>query len=345
MILKRTKTIAMLLIALTITLSTACRKPSESEPYTDEEIYGNKTLGISTEAGKSLKDYKTYLVMGVDDGKRSDIMLIVSVNKNDDTVVTTSVDRDTYMQVLDNGTITVDGHEFEFYKCNRSYKNAGLNGAMKELNRHMDLNIQECVAINWAGVAKVIDMLGGVEADVDENMLYWINNDTRPEGSDSEEYKIEKAGRQTLNGWQAVQYLRVRKYDGGNARVRAERNEEILHQLLNKTKKLTEDERLEVLLNLSESTDSNMTVEELATLIDTICNSKLKTTDVWPYTYETKWDEDMLYYYQVPTTLESNVAMLHQVMFGQEDYVPSAQCKELSDKINELSETSLIKAE
>ena len=336
--------IALILAVTAVYVLSSCsgQENTASEPYSDEELYGDDTLGISPEADKSLKDFRTYLITGIDDGKRSDIMLILTVNEETGKAAMTSVDRDAYMQVKDGEPVTVDGNEYVFFKCNRSYKNGGIYCILKELNSHMDLNMRDCIAINWEGVATLIDRLGGIDVDVEEEMLYWINNDAQPKGSGKAKYTIDHAGPQTLSGWQAVQYLRVRKYEGGNARVRAKRNEEIIHQLLDKAAGLSDEEKSEIYLEMSDSIDSNMNYETLAALIEAVSSADVETTDVWPYESVEKWDKDWNFYYHVPVTLESNVTELHKVLFGQEGYKPSEQCRKLSEKIDELSESQLV---
>lgn len=337
----RKKIIAIILaIAVISTLGIAVHNKTQSEEKPtkpDVDLYGDPALGISPEVDESLQDYDTYLLIGADSGKRSDIMLVMSVNKKTQDCIITTIDRDTYMQVLEDETVFIDGREYEFCKCNRSYQKGGLNPAMKELNRHLDLNIRNIAVIDWVGVADLIDTLGGLDVDVDEKMLTWINEDAQPKGSGDAEYKIEKAGRQTLSGWQAVQYLRARKYEGGNARVRSERNENILMQILDKTSKVSEDERNDACLKLSSSIHTNMSAEKLMSVLDTAQAHKPSLTGVWPNNFETMWDKDMHFYYHVPLSLESNVTELHKTLYGQENYKPSDECKALSERTEELA--------
>ena len=345
---------ALIMIMLMVFMSAACghkekteegqkKEQKETTVETLDEEYGDTSLGISAKADKELEDYDTYLIMGTDLGKRSDIMLIVSVNRETGDSVMTTVDRDTYMQVKGGEIITVDGQDYEFYKCNRGYQKGGLRGAVKELNSHLDLNIRKAAAISWEGVADFIDRIGGLDVNVEEEMLSWINNNKDLNGYvQNGEQKIDHAGQQTLTGWQAVQYLRARKYAGGNARVRAERNESVFKQILEKTADLPEDEVADIYLEGADSLDTNMSYDALYALLTALRKSEPKGTPVWPYTCDTKWDKNYHFYYQVPTTLESNVAELHKVMFGQEDYKVSDECRALSDKIEELSETILV---
>jgi len=309
-----------------------CKKEEPaSEPETKQEnqednnIYGDESLGIDAKVDEQLKDYRHILLLGIDNGDRSDLMIVLSINKKTNEIKSVPVHRDAYMQISPDGTYEIDGVEYEFYKCNRAYKRDGIYGAMTELNRHMDLNIRECIAIDWDGIARFIDSMGGLDADISEDMLPTLNNSLKDKD------KLSGAGKHRLNGRQAVQYLRVRKYDGGSAPVREERNQEVLAQLFERAKTMSIDELSDVYDDVASDLDTNMSRNTLTDTLASISKSTLESTPGWPYEYTEMWDD--AFYYFVPDTLETNVQEFHKTVFGQEDYQPSESVKTLNEKI------------
>ena len=319
---------------------TGCKKEEPaSEPETKQEnqednnIYGDESLGIDAKVDEQLKDYRHILLLGIDNGDRSDLMIVLSINKKTNEIKSVPVHRDAYMQISPDGTYDIDGVDYEFYKCNRAYKRDGIYGAMMELNRHMDLNIRECIAIDWDGIARFIDSMGGLDADITEDMLPTLNN------SLDEKDKIESAGMHRLNGRQAVQYLRVRKYDGGSAPVREDRNQEVLAQLFERAKTMDIEKLTKIYDDVASDLDTNMSRNTLTDTLAMISKSTLESTPGWPYEYTEMWDD--AFYYFVPDTLDTNVKELHKTLFGQENYESSETVKMLNEKIETLREEQL----
>ena len=326
-------------LCMAVTMS-GCSRTSDAEEQakepaeTEEEVtsYGDASLGIDARVDEELRDYRSILLLGIDNGGRSDVMMVLIINKNSNEIKSVAVHRDTYMQIAEDGTYNIDGVEREFYKCNRAYKRDGIYGAMKELNRHMDMNIKECIAIDWAGMAKFIDSMGGIDGYIDENMLQFINGGN-PSDDPNADYKVDGPGQHHLNGWQGVQYLRARKYVGGTAPLRDDRNQEGMMQLYDKAKQMSFEEISEVYDGIADDIETNMSRNTLTDTLALISNSTLEGTPGWPYEYSTMWQDDDSYYYFVADTLESNVTELHKTLFGQENYEPTETVRTLNDKI------------
>ena len=319
---------------------TGCKKEEPaSEPETKQEnqednnIYGDESLGIDAKVDEQLKDYRHILLLGIDNGNRSDLMIVLSINKKTNEIKSAPVHRDAYMQISPDGTYDIDGVDYEFYKCNRAYKRDGIYGAMMELNRHMDLNIRECIAIDWDGIARFIDSMGGLDADITEDMLPTLNNNLGDKDT------IDSAGMHRLNGRQAVQYLRVRKYDGGSAPVREERNQEVLAQLFERAKTMDIEKLTKIYDDVASDLDTNMSRNTLTDTLASISKSTLESTPSWPYEYTEMWDD--AFYYFVPDTLDTNVQELHKTLFGQENYETTETVKILNDKIETLRKEQL----
>lgn len=341
----------LLSLALIFTLSSCSKQAEEPEPEEPEEtedysVYGDESLGIDAKVDEGLRDYRTILIAGIDNLNQADIQLVLSINKETGETRMITVNRDSYMQLADGETIETDGREVVFGKCNRAFEYGGKYALMKELNRHLDLNIKEFVGVDWACAAKLVDLLGGVEVEIEsQEMLDGINS--LIPGSPEETELIPGTGKQTLHGWQAVQYLRVRKYKGGNAFVRDDHNRAFIEALFAKAKGMSVEEIAEVYDEIAGDLDTNMSRN---TLTDTLAfisqDDDIENIGRWPYEFKTRYEPpDKHFNYRVAQSLYSNVIQLHADMFDQTSYVPTETVLNLSDEIIDLEENYLIKRE
>lgn len=345
------KLLSIMLIAVLVLLLPGCSKPkTEPEPEAEEpaaeedySIYGDESLGIDAGVDESLRGYRSILLAGIDNGHRADIQLILCINEETGESRMITVNRDTYMQIADGETVTIDDRDFEFCKCNRAFEMGDKYDLMKELNHHLDLNIKEFIGVDWECAAKLVDALGGVECDIEsQDMLDAINYliEVFP---DVDIEPISGTGVQTLNGWQAVQYLRVRKYKGANAFVREDRNRAFVESLFAKAKDMSMDELSELYGEVADDLDTNMSRDTLTDTLALIGTNEIKNLGRFPYEFKTFYEPpDKHFNYRVPQSLVSNVVQLHTDMFDDIVYTPSAKVVELNDKIVDLQENYLI---
>ena len=288
----------------------------------DVSIWGDESLGIDPAVDEALQGYRNILIYGIDEGNRSDIVIVAGIDKETQEVKLESVYCDTYMQLNDEQVYAVGDNdaEYDFYRCNEAYSQGGITVATKEFNRHLDLNCREYVGFNFTAITKLIDAVGGIEVDVPAEVVPHTNG------------KILNAGVQTLNGEQAVAYLRVAS-DSTTA-IRAERNQEMMVKVINKIQTLGESELSDILETFEDDLDTNMTGETLYDMLKLVSKVDVDGLDGWPYDYDVmNQDGDDSIYYYVPDTLESNVTALHEKMFGQTEYAVSDVVKKLSEEI------------
>lgn len=348
---KLQRILSIALAAILILLLPSCSKPAQEAEEPEEaaevetediSIYGDASLGIDANVGKELRDYRNILFAGIDNGHRADIQLILSINEATGESKMFTVTRDAYMQIAHGETVEIDDRELEFCKCNRAFEIGDKYDLMKELNRHLDLNIKEFIGVDWACAAKAVDLLGGVECEIESQSMLDAINGLISSFPDADADLIPGTGTQLLSGWQAVQYLRVRKYDGGNAFSRETHNRAFLSSVYSKVKNMSVEEIAEVYDEIADDLDTNMSRTTLTDTLATMSTSQIEDTGGWPYEYTTLWEPDEYFNYKVPQSLYSNVVELHANLFGQDNYLPSATVQELNDKITELEKNYLI---
>lgn len=294
--------------------------------------YIDKTaIGISEEAKDSLKGYRNIALLGIDSraddygtGNRSDCIIIASINEKTKEVKLLSVYRDTYVYVTENGNKKLD-------KITHAYSYGGAQNTLKSLNEALDLNITEYVTVNFDAVIAAVNALNGVEIDITSEELKYINDyiDATSQSSGIKSSHLSKAGRQTVDGVQAVAYSRIRYTAGGDYK-RTERMRTVVTAMAKKAKTLSIGQLNKLADEILPRVSKNIENNDIIALIPSALSFDIIESLGWPYNVKgittTAW-------YGVPVTLESNVIRLHKELFGQEDYKVSETVKEMNDAI------------
>lgn len=294
--------------------------------------YIDKTaIGISEEAKDSLKGYRNIALLGIDSraddygtGNRSDCIIIASINEKTKEVKLLSVYRDTYVYVTENGNKKLD-------KITHAYSYGGAQNTLKSLNEALDLNITEYLTVNFDAVIAAVNALNGVEIDITSEELKYINDyiDATSQSSGIKSSHLSKAGRQTVDGVQAVAYSRIRYTAGGDYK-RTERMRTVVTAMAKKAKTLSIGQLNKLADEILPRVSKNIENNDIIALIPSALSFDIIESLGWPYNVKgittTAW-------YGVPVTLESNVIRLHKELFGQEDYKVSETVKEMNDAI------------
>ena len=292
-------------------------------------------LGIdeASNNNQQLSNYRNIAILGLDSrydtydpDYRTDCIIVASINKENNEVQLFSIYRDTYVQMDLNGETILD-------KINHAYYN-GVENTLKTINENLDLNITEYVMADFTAIADLVDAVGGVEIDVDDQEIKYINYGVKDVskviGRTTE--NVINTGLQTLDGIQAVAYCRIRQTDGFDYK-RTERMREVLQKVVNKIKNLDFVSINNLLNSFLPKIRTNITENEIKSLIPMALSLNIKKSFGWPYTTTGDWmDGD---FYGPATTLESNVKKLHEEVFGQNNYEVPDKIKEISNKIIE----------
>lgn len=277
----------------------------------------------------SIDNYRNIALLGIDStvdgygmGNRSDCIIIASLNKKTNEVKLVSVYRDTYLEIEGRG----------LDKVNHAYCFGGPELAMNTLNTNLDLNIKEFVVVNFNTVANAVNALGGVEIDITDAEMKYINGNIKDTAKRTgiKSTTLTHAGKQTLDGIQAMGYSRIR-YTEGLDYKRTERMRTVLLKMFEKLKTKGMSESLNILNELLPELSTNISVDEMISLLPKLANFNVAENIGWPY--DTKGYDVNGPWYGPPVTLESNVIRLHKEIFAQENYTPTQTVKEISQKI------------
>lgn len=297
-------------------------------------------INIDAKTQELLDGYTNIALFGIDNrstGKyesgNSDCIMIASINNDTKEVRLISVYRDSFLAVDDDDNLR---------KLNAAYAKGGPTGAVAALNKNLDLDIKEYVAVDFKAVMEVVDALGGIELDISskeaETMKIYINEMNEVMGTNGT--AVSGPGLQTVNGIQALAYCRDR-YSGGDDYGRTERQRTVISKIVEKAKAASLPTLNKVIDKLFPDISTSLSSSEILGLAAGIKDYELADTQGWPFQLTTERMGGKLGDVVVPTDLETNVNLLHQYLFDVEDYETTQTVKNISKSvINESGKTA-----
>ncbi|WP_030603694.1 LCP family protein [Streptomyces fulvoviolaceus] len=179
-------------------------------------------VGSDSRAGMSAEEKKK-LHTGSAEGKRTDSMMILHTGSNGDTLISlprdSNVEIPTYKGSESGKTYEGTGRQV---KLNAAYAEDGPELLVRTVEYNTGLHIDHYVEIGFAGFANIVDAVGGVEIEIPKGGM----KDTKS-GADFE------AGKQTLNGEQALAFVRTRYALAGSDLDRTKNQQKFLNALAN----------------------------------------------------------------------------------------------------------------
>lgn len=310
-----------------------------STPQRPDFVQENiKSEALTLEDIQKMQGYWMIAIFGVDSrgtnvgkGTNADVNMICCINQDTGDIKLVSVFRDSYLNIDDSGT---------YNKINAAYANGGPEQAVRALNKNLDLNITDYITFNWKGVADAINILGGVDLEISKAEFRYINSfiteTVKSTGIGS--YQLKSAGMNHLDGVQAVAYGRLRLMDTDYART--ERQRKIIQLAFEKAKKADYSVLNNILVVVLPQVATSLDFADLTNVALNITKYQLGETAGFPMA---RGEANMVKKGSVvvPATLESNVKLLHNFLFGDEDYTPSDSVKNISAKI--ASDTGIYK--
>ena len=186
-------------------------------------------LSISDELTYDETGYLNVALFGLDTransdemGSRSDTIMIASLNRETKEVKLCSVYRDTLLQQKDES----------YNKANAAYSFGEEQDAVAMLNRNLDMDINHYVTVDFSAMVDVIDALGGLDIEVDQEEVDNINGYIVEiiENTGVGRLGIMEPGMHHMNGVQATAYARIRYTQGDDFR-RTERQRDVLKKI------------------------------------------------------------------------------------------------------------------
>ncbi len=269
---------------------------------------------------------ETFVLFGVDSrsdklgkGTRSDSIMLINVNHDSKEVKVVSIYRDCMVYQEGKG----------YKKISNAHSYGGPEFALSVINENFDFNIEKYCTLNFNAVGDLIDEVGGVEMDITEAEVKYINSyiDETNKVRGTSSAHITEPGNYTLDGTQAVAYSRIR-YTAGSDYKRTERQRTVLFKVFEKAKVMGTGDRIKIAEQLLDEINTNYSQDELLILLYHISEYEITTMTAYPKVFyggsvDGSWVE-------VPVTLVDMNTDLHEVLLGETDYKPSARVEEIS---------------
>jgi len=236
-------------------------------------------VGSDDRAGLTAAELKTLRVGSTASaaGGRSDTMLLVHISKARDKAVIVSLPRDTLVTVpqyvASNGK-TIAAQQA---KLNSAFSWGGAPLLIQVVEAKTNLRIDHYVEIGFGGFAKVVDSLGGIQVC------------SKVAINDPKSHLVMTAGIHTLNGIEALKYIRTRDFDGMGDLGRMQRQQQFMSSVIKKatsTGVLLNPVKFISFINAAMETvktDSSLNSSDLVTLAKQMRNlsaSKVRTLTV-----------------------------------------------------------------
>lgn len=296
----------------------------------EEDIVINEE--VKEKAETTMKGYRNVALFGVDStsgeltkNTRSDSIMVASINLDTGECKLVSVYRDTYLNLGNDS----------YNKCNAAYAKGGPEQAINMLNMNLDMNITDFVTVGFSGLSDTIDALGGIMIDVDDAEITHLNNYQICMAEDLKRSytPVTETGYQLLDGLQATAYCRIR-YTAGDDFKRAERQREVLMAIADKAKTASPATLNTIANDVFNQIYTSLDLEEILELLGDVSKYEIVDQAGFPEnnlratgTIGSKGS------CVVPVSLKDNVSWLHEFLFEDEAYTPSAAVQEYSAKV------------
>jgi|BioPla2DNA2_1021312.scaffolds.fasta_scaffold11833_3 LCP family protein required for cell wall assembly len=280
----------------------------------DENIYTEENEGIKG-------NYINILLIGIDarhpeDFARCDTMIVATIDKKHKKLKLSSIMRD--MVVTMEGRGTMEGLNTD--RINQSYGYGGAPLTTKVINENFKTNVQDFVKIDFSGMEKVVDAIGGIEIDVKEAEIPVMNNYIRELSrlqNDSTPPLVTKAGKQLLNGRQTLGYCRIR-YVGNRDFDRTLRQRNVLTEIFSKVTSQDITKIMEVTSEVLPYVETSLEKKEIINLAKEVITNGVKDVEQFRLPLEDK----VIYIrneYFLGWDRQKNLEALHKFIY-EEDY-------------------------
>ncbi|MCY7899800.1 LCP family protein [Bacillus inaquosorum] len=256
------------------------------------------------------KDSFTVLLLGIDsrdskgetvDDARSDANVLVTFNRKSKTATMLSIPRDSY--------VNIPGYGYDKFTHAHAY--GGVKLSAKTVENLLDIPVDYVIESNFDAFKDVVDELNGVSINVkNEKIVNQIKKDTKGK-------VVLKTGVQTLNGEEALAYVRTRKADTDFQR--GQRQMEVLNAIIKKSKSLSSIPAYDDIVDsLGENLKMNLSLNDaiglfpFITSLKSVDSEQLTGSDIYLYSsrerkklYYLKLDSEKLE--EVKTELKNDI--------------------------------------
>lgn len=164
------------------------------------------------------------LLLGIDAKSNSDAMVVVSINKDTKDVKLVSFSRVAY--------VAIEGYSKT--RLSHAHRYGGPQLIMDTIEKNYKIRIDNYISTTFENFMQAIDLMGGVDigltkAELDTDIMHWALS--------KQGYTNFQPNVYNLNGYAALNYVRLRSIDSDKERTQRQRN--VLEALVKKAKQMS----------------------------------------------------------------------------------------------------------
>lgn len=195
-----------------------------------------------------------FLLLGVDeredDSGRSDALMVLSLDPENDSMQLISIPRDTRTEIIGKGIED---------KINHAYAFGGTEMSISTVENLLDIELDYYITMNMEGLTEMVDAVGGITV---QNELDWVDKGYYEKGFHY------KKGELQLNGAETMGFVRMRYQDPDGDFGRTKRQRKVIEGIVEKGASVASvnkvDDMIEVLGN---NMKTNMDFEDMQNIL------------------------------------------------------------------------------
>lgn len=191
--------------------------PGQTEPTQPADIIAHKDLVNIMLVGQDRREGQAGRTL-------SDVMILCTFNKRNNTITMTSFLRDSYVKIPEIG----------MNKMNQAYFRGGTDWLKQTMLDNFGVQVDYFLEVDFGSFKSIVNTLGGVEINLTAEEAEYMNTYIL-DGIQYEPGSL-KPGVNLLNGDQALEYARIRKVGGTGDFGRTDRQRTVLDAIFNKCK-------------------------------------------------------------------------------------------------------------
>lgn len=200
--------------------------------------------------GNDYRKEKNYTASGL-----TDTMIIATMDLKHGVLKTTSLMRDNYVEIPGYGHA----------KLNAANSYGGIELLYKTIATNFNIELDGYVEVGFKAFTEAVDAVGGVEVELTESEVEYLNTTNYIRDKKSRNVKV---GKQTLNGAQALGYCRIRKKGTTVNGLRDDygrtwRQRTVINAVFNKIKSLPMTEWVQIANKLLKNITTDLTNEKI----------------------------------------------------------------------------------
>lgn len=240
---------------------------------------------------------------------RTDVMVVATLNTNDNTIKLTSLLRDQLVKIP----------EFKDNKLNVAYEEGGIDLLYDTVAINFDLHIDGSVLVNFKYFEKIVDKLGGLEITLTASEAKYLNR-TNYISNPLNRKVVE--GKQLMNGNQVLGYCRVRKRPAitgkNNDYGRTDRHRIVLNAIFDKCKNMNKAQLATLMYEFLPMITTDIDKKVFEALLDAFIKTGAKEIQQLRIPVDGTFDDDAKVRGMavlIPD-YDKNIEILHEFIFG-----------------------------